>query len=169
MKQFIQLFLSFILLFTITACNNSSPFQRLSKNKLDQKSYATGYGSAAQTYKDRVNETYDIDSFIRGVDHLYSNKITQSIQQVRENTLNKMLDHNIYAYYSGILFAASLKQNFNYLNDQCWNLIEPKSITQGIYDAMYDLKNNKVKHNNYISQGYDEILHLCVKKVEEAR
>ncbi|MDP8032800.1 hypothetical protein QJU43_00400 [Pasteurella atlantica] len=153
-------------LFIITACNQSPYFQSVAKDKLDQKSYAVGYGSASQTYQDRVDNTYDIDAFIKGVTQFYNGEITQPIKQIRANTLNKMLDHNIYAYYNGILFASDLKQNFYHLNAQCWTLTDTQSMIQGIYEAMNDLKNNNVKHNDYISKGYDEILHLCVKKME---
>ena len=156
-------------LFFITACSmtKSPSWKRLSDHEVDQKSYAIGYGATAQTYLDRVNESYDIDSFMNGASDWFNQKVTLPIEQIRASLLNRMLDHNIYAYYSGVLYAAELQQNSNRLSPTCWSFVQPNSIAQGIHDAMLDLQKNKVRDDEYIKQGAEQILHLCVKQVEK--
>lgn len=104
---------------------------------------------------------------MNGVNDWYTKKVTLPVEQIRAMTLNRMLDHNIYAYYSGVLYAADLQGNFNHLDPNCWNLVQPASITQGIHDAMLDLQKNKVRNDKYIENGYEQILHLCVKTIAE--
>lgn len=167
MKFLKKIILLVVTVFVVNACS-SSVFQQVSKNNLDQKSFAVGYGTAAQTYEGRVNQSYDIESFIKGVDNFYTGQVKLPIEQIRANTLNRMMDHDVYAYNMGILFASDLKANFYKISADCWNLVDSKSITQGIYEAMIDLQKDQVRHDDYIKNGYDELLHTCVKKVEEA-
>lgn len=153
----------------LSACSTQSPsWKRLADSEIDQKSYAITYAGTAQTYEDRVNESYDIASYTRGVDDYFNNKNTLPIEQIRASLLNRMLDNDVYAYYSGVLDAHSFKSKMNYLSPQCWALIDTPSATQGIIDAMTDLQKRQVRTNDdYIKQGADEILHQCVGKVEE--
>ncbi|MDG6472340.1 hypothetical protein Q7506_08440 [Glaesserella parasuis] len=154
-------------LILVTACStNTSGWKRLPESQIDQKSYAIAYGAVGQTYADRVNESYDITSFIRGVDDWFNKKVKHPIEQIRASLLNRMLDHNVYAYYSGVLYAADLQNNFNRLSPTCWTMVQTPSITQGIYDAMLDIQANKVRHDKYIQEGADQILHLCVEQME---
>ncbi len=151
----------------LAACSTSkSSYQPLSQSEIDQKSYAVAYEATAQTYLDRVNESYDIEAFIQGVDKWYKKEIKLPVEQIRASLLNRMLDHDIYAYYSGVLFAADLQTNFNRLSAECWNSIHPASMTQGIFDAMQALKAGKVRDDAYISQGSEQLLKLCVQSVE---
>lgn len=167
MKSLFKKVAVFGLVLILAACSTSkSSYQPLSKSEIDQKSYAVAYEATAQTYLDRVNESYDIESFIQGVDKWYKKEINLPVEQIRASLLNRMLDHDIYAYYSGVLFAADLQNNFNRLSTECWNSIHPASMTQGIFDAMQALKVNKVRHDSYITQGSEQLLKLCVKSVE---
>ena len=153
----------------ITACSltKNSTWQRLPDSEIDQKSYAIGYAATAQTYLDRVNQSYDIDSFMNGANDWFNKKVTLPIEQIQASLLNRMLDHNVYAYYSGVLYAAELQQNSNRLSPTCWSFVQANSIAQGIHDAMLDLQKNKVRDDEYIKQGAEQILHLCVKQVEK--
>lgn len=167
-SQLKSLVLASTMLF-ITACSmtNNMSWKRLSDGEIDQKSYAIGYAATAQTYLDRVNESYDIDSFMNGTSDWFNKKVTLPIEQIRASLLNRMLDHNVYAYYSGVLYAAELQQNSNRLSPTCWSFVQPNSIAQGIHDAMLDLQKNKVRDDEYIKRGAEQILDLCVKQVEK--
>ncbi|MEG9474800.1 hypothetical protein [Mannheimia indoligenes] len=168
MKKTIKSILMITAVAFLAACSsNKGSWTRLNEAEVDQKSYAIAYGATAQTYKDRVNETYDINSFMNGVNDWYTKKVALPIEQIRAMTINRMLDHNVYAYYSGILYAADLQANFNHLDPNCWNLVQPTSMTQGIHDAMLDLQKNKVRGDDYIKNGVEQILHLCVKTIAE--
>ncbi|WP_301098411.1 hypothetical protein [Otariodibacter sp.] len=162
-------FFGLIIVLVLSACSFNKPtgWTRLADNEVDQKSYAIGYGATAQTYLDRVNESFDINSFIRGVDDWYSQRVTLPVEQIRASLLNRMLDHDVYTYYSGVLYAAELQGNANRLSPKCWSFVEPKSTTQGINDAMVDLQRNQVRDDDYIKQGAEQILHLCVAQVEK--
>lgn len=155
-------------LFVLAACSgsNSASWTRLSETEIDQKSYAIAYGATAQTYADRVNGSYDIDAFVRGVDDWFNQKVSLPIEQIRASLLNRMLDHNVYAYYSGVLHAADFQSKFNYLSPTCWGFVQPPSLTQGIYDALVDIQKNQVRNDKYIQDGADQVLHLCVEQVE---
>lgn len=152
----------------LTACGSgkTSGWKRLAESDVDQKSYAIAYGATAQTYLDRVNASYDIDSFMHGVDDWFNKKVTLPIEQIRASLLNRMLDHNVYAYYSGVLYASELQQNAVRLSPKCWEIVQPASMAQGIHDAMLDLQKNKVRDDEYIKKGAEQILHLCVEQVE---
>ncbi|ANF67756.1 hypothetical protein A6041_03910 [[Haemophilus] ducreyi] len=161
--KFLLVFLTLIL----SACSSKGTWTRLNASEVDQKSYAIGYGTTVQTYTDRVNDSYDINAFINGVNDWYNNKIRMPAPQIRVMILNRMLDHNIYAYYSGVLYAADLQGNFNHLDPECWKLVQTPSISQGIHDAMLDLQKNSVRSDEYIENGVEKILHLCVKTMVE--
>lgn len=151
----------------VAGCSSQSTgWKRISANEIDQKSYAITYAGTAQTYEDRVNESYDIDSYMRGVDDWFNNKVSLPIEQIRGSLLNRMLDHNVYAYYSGVLDASSFQSKANSLSPKCWNLLHIPSATQGIHDAMLDLQKGKVRDDDYIKQGADQILHQCVESLE---
>ncbi|QIM64890.1 hypothetical protein [Frederiksenia canicola] len=152
----------------LTACGSgkTSGWKRLAANEVDQKSYAIAYSATAQTYLDRVNESYDIDSFMHGVDDWYTKKVALPIEQIRASLLNRMLDHDVYAYYSGVLYAAELQQNAIRLSPKCWDIVQPPSLSQGIHDAMLDLQKNTVRDDAYIKKGAEDVLHLCVEQVE---
>lgn len=167
MKNIIKTILISLTLAVLTACSTTSGWTRLSESEIDQKSYAIAYGATAQTYADRVNESYDINAFINGVNDWYSKKIKMPVEQIRAMILNRMMDHNIYAYYSGVLYAADLQGNFNHLDPECWNLVQTPSMSQGIHDAMLDIQKNKVRSDEYIHNGVEQILHLCVKTMVE--
>lgn len=151
----------------VVGCSSSAGWKRINENEIDQKSYAVAYAGTAQTYEDRVNGSYDIDAYMRGVDDYFNNRTALPIEQIRGSLMNRMLDHNVYAYYSGIIDANSFQTKANYLSPNCWKLIDTKSATQGIHDAMLDLQKGKVRNDDYIKNGADKILHECVEKVEE--
>lgn len=168
MKGIMKSILVFFTAVFLAACSsNKSGWTRLNDNEVDQKSYAIAYGATAQTYADRVNESYDINSFMNGVNDWYTKKVALPIEQIRAMTINRMLDHNVYAYYSGVIYAADLQTNFNHLDPNCWGLVQSSSMTQGIHDAMLDLQKNKVRGDEYIKSGVEQILHLCVKTIAE--
>jgi hypothetical protein len=166
MKALIKPLLLGLVATAIAACSSSqTSWTRLADSEIDQKSYAVGYGTAAQTYADRVNETYDINAFMNGVNDWYENRITLPVEQIQASVMNRMLDHNVYAYYSGALYAADLQGKFNYVDPNCWNLVQTKSISQGIHDAMLDLQKGQTRDDAYIKNGVDDLLHQCVNTV----
>lgn len=167
MKKVLKPIFVCLALMALSACSGNRNWNGLSQGEIDQKSYAVAYGATAQTYVDRVNESYDIQSFMNGVNDWYNNKVTLPVEQIRAMTLNRMLDHNIYAYYSGVLYAADLQGNFNHLDPNCWNLVQTPSLSQGIFDAMRDIQKNQLREDSYIKNGVDQILHLCVKTMEQ--
>lgn len=156
------------LLAFLTACSTpkTNSWVRLKQSQIDQKSYAVAYSTTAQSYSDRVNESYDIESFIRGVDDWYSLRISLPVEQIRASLFNRMLDHDVYAYYSGALYAAELQSNYRRLSPKCWEIVEPKSLTQGIFDAMIDLQRNKLRDDRDIEQGTEQMLERCLQKME---
>lgn len=168
MKSVLKSLSLIAVLAVLTACGSgkTSGWKRLADAEVDQKSYAIAYGATAQTYLDRVNESYDIDSFMHGVDDWYNKKVSLPIEQIRASLLNRMLDHNVYAYYSGVLYASEFQANATRLSPKCWEIVQPASVSQGIHDAMLDLQKNKVRDDEYIRKGAEDVLHLCVEKVE---
>lgn len=168
MKLFWKTALFSLFSLLVIGCSSSnSAWKRLPAEKLDQKSYAVGYSATAQSYADRVNESYEIDEFIRGADDWLGKRVALPIEQIRSSLLNRMLDHHIYAYYSGVLYAAELQMNFSRLSANCWSVIDTPSLTQGIFDAMSDLQRHRVREDDYLKQGAEKILHLCVEAVEK--
>lgn len=152
----------------LSACQfKTSGWKHLENHQIDQKSYAITYAGTVQTYEDRINDSYDIDSYIRGVDDFFNNKMTLPIEQIRGSLLNRMLDNDKYAYYSGVLDASSFRSKMHYLSESCWKLLDLPSATQGIYYALKDLQKGTVRMDDeYIKKGADEILHRCVQSVE---
>ncbi|QEH18993.1 hypothetical protein [Histophilus somni] len=146
--------------------NNIKTVINLDNDKIDQKSYATAYAVTVQSYQGRVNKEYHVNAFASGVKDWYSAKISVSINQIKEKLFQRNgLDSDVHTYYSGILFAFGLQTNFNRLSSTCWSHLDQASLTQGIYDAMLDLKNNRVRSEDdqYLVQGSEQILKLCVK------
>lgn len=137
-------------------------FAQLDKDQIDQKSYAAGYAATAQTYKGQLKADYDINSFASGANDWNQGRILVSLEQIRAK-LSQGIDSNIHAYYSGVIFASELQNNFNRLNAQCWNKINRPSLTLGIYDAMADVQKGKPRAENdeYIVKGNDELLATC--------
>ena len=170
-----------VLLFSITlaACSSMSsmtsyiPFMGndkkvidLDKDKIDQKSYAAAYEATVATYKGRVNENFFVDNFASGAKDWYEGKILVPIKQIQDKLYTGGHDSDVYAYYSGVLHAEALQANFNRLSSTCWSKLDSPSITQGIYDAMRDLKKGKERGENdeYIAKGSDELLKVCTAK-----
>ncbi|OOF36638.1 hypothetical protein [Rodentibacter heidelbergensis] len=167
-----------ILLFSIilTACSSVSsyiPFMgddkkviNLDKDKIDQKSYAAAYEATVATYKGRVNENFYVDNFASGANDWYLGRILVPIKQIQDKLYTGGHDSDVYAYYSGVLHAEALQNNFNRLSSSCWSKLDSPSLTQGIYDAMRDLKEGKVRTDDdeYIAKGSDELLKVCTSR-----
>lgn len=159
----------------LSACSLSSyiPFVNkekavieLDKTAIDQKSYAVAYETTVQTYTDRVGQDYDVNSFASGVNDWYLGRILVPVEQIKQNLNQGMNDNSVYAYYSGVVFAADLQANFSRLSATCWDNIDRPSMTQGIYDAMRDLQKNKVRSENdeFLTQGSEQLLQVCQAK-----
>lgn len=133
------------------------------KDKLDQKSYAAAYAATVESYKGRVTETFFVDNFASGANDWYLGRILVPVQQIQDKLYSGGHDSDVYAYYSGVLHAAALQNNFNRLSPTCWSKLDSPSITQGIYDAMRDLQKGKVRgeDDEYIAQGSDALLKAC--------
>ncbi|OOF67929.1 hypothetical protein [Rodentibacter caecimuris] len=171
LKKFSILFITVLL----SACSMKSvtsyiPFMgsdkkviNLDKDQIDQKSYATAYEATIATYKGRVNEQFFVDNFASGAKDWYLGRILMPIKQIQDKIYSGGHDSDIYAYYSGVLHAESLQQNFNRLSPTCWSKLDSSSVTQGIYDAMQDLQKNKVRpeDDNYIVKGSEALLAAC--------
>lgn len=141
---------------------NDKPVINLDKDKIDQKSYAVAYASTVQSYNDRITEDYDVNSFASGANDWYLGRILVPTEQIRAR-LGSGLDSKLHAYYSGVIFAADLQTNFSRLSATCWSKVDTQSMTQGIYDAVIDLRKGKVRGENdeYITKGSEELLNLC--------
>lgn len=150
----------------LTACSaNKSGWKPVDKEELDHKSYAIAYSVTGQTYKDRVTSNYDINAFVNGANDWYYNRISMPIEQVQAHTLNRLMDHKEYAFYSGVMFASTFQQNVNYLDPNCWGLLHKPSMVQAMNDAMHDLQKGKVRDDQYIREGADKIVQLCVRTI----
>lgn len=165
--------LSLIALFSVlSACSSvtnyipfmgdNKPVINLDEDKIDQKSYAVAYASTVQTYTGQIKEDYDVNSFANGVKQYYEGAILVPIEQIKAK-LASGIDSNVHAYYSGVVFAADLQSNFSRLSQNCWTQINRPSMTQGIYDAMLDLKKGKARgeDDEYISKGSEQLLNTC--------
>lgn len=170
-----------VLLFSITlaACSSMSsmtsyiPFMGsdkkvidLPKDKIDQKSYAAAYEATVATYKGRVTKEFYVDNFASGANDWYLGRILVPIKQIQDKLYTGGHGSDVYAYYSGVLHAEALQNNFNRLSPTCWSKIDTPSVTQGIYDAMSDLQKGKERgeDDEYIAQGSDELLKACTSK-----
>lgn len=139
----------------------------LDKDKIDQKSYATAYEATVASYKGRVNKDYNyVDNFAQGAKDWYAGRILLPIKQIQDKLYTGGHDSDVYAYYSGVIHAEALQNNFNRLQSGCWAKVDADSVTQGIYDAMRDLRDGKERGENdpYIVKGSDELLKACSGK-----
>lgn len=147
--------------------DNEKKVINLDDDKIDQKSYASAYAATVQTYSGRVNEDYDVNSFASGANDWYLNRILVPIDEVKAKLYQGGgVDSQVYAYYSGVVFAHELQNNFNRVSANCWSQINSPSVTQGIYDAMLDLRKGQPRSpdDEYIAQGSDQILKVCTGK-----
>lgn len=142
---------------------NDKKVINLDSDQIDQKSYAPAYEATIATYKGRVNENFFVDNFASGAKDWYLGRILMPIKQIQDKIYTGGHDSDIYAYYSGVLHAESLQQNFNRLAPNCWSKLDSASVTQGIYDAMRDLQRNKVRaeDDEYIAKGSEALLAVC--------
>lgn len=155
----------FVLILTLSACSmwpSEKKVINLSKAQLDQKSYAIAYETTVASYQGKVNQDYDVNSFASGAKDWFSQRILVPVTDIK-NKLGQGLNSDIHAYYSGVVFAADLQQNFSRLGKNCWEKIERPSLSQGIYDAMLDLRSGKDRSqkDNYIIQGSEMFLKMC--------
>lgn len=161
----------FLMTILLSACSLSSyipfvdskkPVIDLNKDQIDQKSYAVAYESTIKTYKSQVKSDYDINSFASGVNDWYLDRILVPLDQVKTR-LSQGVDSNVHAYYSGVVFASELQNNFSRLSTNCWSQIDRPSITQGIYDAMIDIQKDKIRNEDdeYIVKGSEVLLSQC--------
>lgn len=75
MKKTIKSILMMTTIAFLVACSsNKNGWKLLNYSAVDQKSYAIAYSTTAQTYQDRVNESYDINAFMNGVNDWYTKK-----------------------------------------------------------------------------------------------
>ena len=141
---------------------NDKPVIDLDKEKIDQKSYAVAYASTVQTYRGQVKKDYDVNSFASGAKDWYLGRILVPIEQIKEK-LSQGIDSNVHAYYSGVVFAHELQNNFSRLSATCWSNIDRQSMTQGVYDAMLDVQKDKIRSDDdeYIVKGSEMLLNLC--------
>lgn len=138
----------------------------LDSDKIDQKSYAAAYEATVATYKGRVTENFYVDNFASGANDWYLGRILVPIKQIQDKLYTGGHDSDVYAYYSGVLHAEALQANFNRLSANCWSKVDSPSVTQGIYDAMRDLKKGKERGENdeYIAQGSEALLKACTAR-----
>lgn len=153
------------LIFSLSACSlwqGEKKVINLSKDQLDQKSYAVAYETTVASYQGKVNQDYDVNSFAGGVQDWFSQRILVSIADIKTK-LGKGLNSDIHAYYSGVVFAYDLQQNFSRLGKNCWGKIDRPSLSQGIYEAMLDLRKGKDRsqEDKYIIQGSEMLLKMC--------
>lgn len=134
----------------------------LSKDQLDQKSYAVAYETTVASYQGKVNADYDVNSFASGAKDWFSQRILVPVSEIKTK-LGQGLNSDIHAYYSGVAFAYELQQNFSRLGKNCWEKIDRPSLSQGIYEAMLDLRKGKDRsqEDKYIIQGSEMLLKMC--------
>lgn len=134
----------------------------LSKDQLDQKSYAIAYETTVASYQGKVNQDYDVNAFARGAKTWFAQGILVPVSEIKSK-LAEGLNSDIHAYYSGVVFAADLQQNFARLGKNCWEKTDRPSLSQGVYDAMLDLRRGKDRSQSdqYIIQGSEMLLKMC--------
>lgn len=134
----------------------------LSKDQLDQKSYAIAYETTVASYQGKVNQNYDVNAFARGAKTWFAQGILVPVSEIRSK-LGQGLNSDIHAYYSGVVFAADLQHNFARLGKNCWEKTDRPSLSQGVYDAMLDLRRGKDRSQSdqYIIQGSEMLLKMC--------
>ncbi|TNH04586.1 hypothetical protein FHQ26_07180 [Testudinibacter sp. TR-2022] len=153
---------SFILL--LIGCSNKAVID-LPDSQRDAKSYAIAYQTTVQSFQGIVGENYEVDDFTRGAQAWYRGDIKTSIANIRDQLYNQLQDSDLYAFRSGVVFAGELQNNFSRLNQNCWSLLNKPSLTQGIYDAMRDLRRDRVREENdpYLTAGTEQFLQNCRK------
>lgn len=141
---------------------NAKSVINLEQSQIDQKSYAVAYSATIQSHTGLVKKDYDVHSFASGAKDWYNNRILVSVDQIKAKLATGM-ESQIHAYYSGVVFASELQQNFSRLSQNCWGNIHHPSLTQGIYDAMLDLQKGEVRSENddYLTQGSEQLLKVC--------
>lgn len=149
----------------LSACSTQTPPKPvidLPKEQRVQTSYAPAYEATQLTYQGRVNQQFYVDFFINGVLDWFKGKYKQPITELKHQLYEqgKGFEANVYDYYSGIIFAADLQQNFQRLH--CWQAIDVPSLQQGIYDALRDLKAQRSPTNlDWIAQGSEQFAQKC--------
>ncbi|MGR3806874.1 hypothetical protein [Pasteurella testudinis] len=160
LKKFIPT--AFIL--CLTACG-SRPVIDLSDSQRDQPSYAIAYQTTVQSFQGVVGKNYEVDDFTRGAQAWYRGDVKESVASIRDKLYNQLQDSDVYAFRSGIVFAGELQNNFSRLSQNCWSLLNKPSLTQGIYDAMRDLRRDRLRDENdpYLVAGSEQFLQNCRK------
>jgi hypothetical protein len=158
-------YLSLLTVFILIGCSSSKPVIDLPDSQRDQTSYAIAYQTTVQSFQGIVDKNYEVDAFTRGAQAWYRGDIKESVATVRDRLYNQLQDSNVYAFRSGIVFAGELQNNFSRLNKNCWSTLNKPSLTQGIYDAMRDLRKDKIRDENdqYLVIGTEKFLSLCQK------
>ncbi|TNH07177.1 hypothetical protein [Testudinibacter sp. TR-2022] len=154
----------YLIIVGLTACSNKAVID-LPDSQRDAKSYAIAYQATVQSFQGIVGENYEVDDFTRGAQAWYRGDIKTSIASIRDQLYNQLQDSDLYAFRSGIVFAGELQNNFSRLNQNCWSLLNKPSLTQGIYDAMRDLRRDRVRDENdpYLTTGTEQFLQNCRK------
>ncbi|QDJ12509.1 hypothetical protein CEP45_01010 [Mergibacter septicus] len=159
-----------ILLFVVSqlwlsACSNQSniapAIPQLSQQALDQKSFATGYQVTLQTYRGQIDFNYPIKDFNQGVADWFAGRYPDGIAQLKQDLYAKGIGYTktIFSYYSGVIFAAELSQNLNYMGCEKVDFL---SLRQGIGEAMQDLQRGKLREDDaYLEQGMDLMFSVC--------
>ncbi|MFC0308567.1 hypothetical protein ACFFHK_02455 [Gallibacterium trehalosifermentans] len=154
-----------ILVLGLTACTSKTvnkPVIELAPEQIVQTSYAPAYEATQQTYQGRVNNKFYVDSFTHGVIDWFNGKYKQPIAELKYQLYEqgRGFDAYVYDYYSGMIFAADLQANFQYLH--CWQGVDIPSLQQGIYDALRDLQAQRPTNNSdWIVQGSEKFATQC--------
>ncbi|KGQ33832.1 hypothetical protein P375_02135 [Gallibacterium genomosp. 2] len=157
-------FITVILL--LAACvqqNEVKPVIGLPSQQIVKSTYAPVYQVTQQTYYGRVNQHFNVDSFVHGVIDWFNGKYKQPISELKHQLYEqgKGFDAYIYDYYSGIIFAADLQTNFQRLN--CWQQVDIPTLEQAIYDALRDMKNQTPSHNrSWLDQSSEQFARQCL-------
>lgn len=148
----------------LAACSNNAVID-LPTSERDQASYAIAYQTTLQSFQGVVGENYEVDDFTRGVQAWYRGDIKESVADIRAKLYNQLQDSDVYAFRSGVVFAGELQANFSRLSDACWAQLNKPSLTQGIYDAMRDLRRDRVRDENdrTLTLGTEQFLQRCQK------
>ncbi|MBE2894462.1 hypothetical protein [Spirabiliibacterium falconis] len=134
----------------------------LPQDERDTPSYMIGYQMATQTYHGTIDRQYDVDEFTRGVQAWYRGDVKESLESVRQKLYNKLQDSNVYEFRKGVVFAGDVQHNLTQFSAGCWAKLNKPSITQGIYDAMRDMKNQRERYSEaQLNDGNDAFLRVC--------
>lgn len=148
----------------LSACS-SKPVIDLAESQRDAKSYAIAYQTTVQSFDGIVDDNYEVDAFARGAQAWYRGDIKESVEDMRKKLYNQLQDSDVYAFRSGVVFAGELQNNFSRLSKGCWSKLNKPSLTQGIYDAMRDLSNARLRAEDdpYLTTGTAQFLSACQK------